>query len=271
MKKLTLIFCTLTLLPPVGYADIIHFKDGMKTVCQDRAWEEDAEVKCEYGGAILSYQKKDVLHIEKTKSEQIEPAPDQPKSSANAAASTATGSAEIKPSVSRRQPLPGKELKAVSNITGDASTKGLEFYNPRRPQKYWVSATAKYQSLKEAITALAKQYDRSEEWIKQHMGQTNDLGEIHRNLASSKVNAPVEIKTEPVNKAPALLFYNPRRPHKYWTGAAAKHQTFKQAISALAEEYERSPEWVTQHMGKSNNLNKIRQNLKKRKLSETSP
>jgi len=30
-------------------ADIIHFKDGMKTVCQGKAWEEKDEVRCEYG------------------------------------------------------------------------------------------------------------------------------------------------------------------------------------------------------------------------------
>ena len=39
----------------------------MKTVCHDRAWEEDGEIKCEYNGSILTYQKKDVLRIEKIK------------------------------------------------------------------------------------------------------------------------------------------------------------------------------------------------------------
>ena len=34
-------------------ADIIHFKDGMKTVCQGKAWEEKDEVRCEYGGGVL--------------------------------------------------------------------------------------------------------------------------------------------------------------------------------------------------------------------------
>ena len=46
-------------------ADVVYFHDGMRTVCQDRAWEEDGEIKCEYEGVILSYKKADVLRIEK--------------------------------------------------------------------------------------------------------------------------------------------------------------------------------------------------------------
>ena len=47
-------------------ADIIYFKDGLKTICQGKAWEADGEVKCKYKGWTLSYQKKDVLRIVKT-------------------------------------------------------------------------------------------------------------------------------------------------------------------------------------------------------------
>ena len=66
MKKFALIFCFIILIPLNTGADIIFFKDGMKTVCQHRAWEEEGEVKCEYEGTILIYQKKDVDRIEKT-------------------------------------------------------------------------------------------------------------------------------------------------------------------------------------------------------------
>lgn len=273
MKKLTFIFCIIILMPLVGKADIIFFRDGMKTVCHGRAWEEGQEVKCEYEGAILIYQKKDVLRIQKIKSEKkIEPPSDQIKTSAKPAAKAATGSSNIKSPVSRPKPSAAKDSKAVSiKRTGASNTRGLEFYNPRRAQKYWTGSASKYQTLKEAIAALAKEYDRSPEWIKQHMGDTNALDEIHRNLASSKLNASVEIKTETVKKVPETLFYNPRRSHKYWTGATAKHKTFEQATSALAKEYGRSPQWVEQYMGNSNNLNEILQNLTDRKLSETSP
>jgi len=58
------LFAGLIVLP--ARADIIYFKDGMKTICQGKAWEEDGEIKCEYGGWIISYQKNDVLRIEST-------------------------------------------------------------------------------------------------------------------------------------------------------------------------------------------------------------
>ena len=273
MKKLAFIFGIIILMPLVGKADIIFFRDGMKTVCHGRAWEEGQEVKCEYEGTIITYQKTDVLRIQKIKSKKkVEPPSDQIKTSAKPAAQAATRSPDIKPPVSQPKPPAAKDSKAVSiKPTGASKTKGLEFYNPRRPQKYWTSSASKYQTLDEAIAALAKEYDRSPEWIKQHMGDTNALDEIHRNLASSKLNASVAAKAETVKKVPEILFYNPRRPHKYWTSATAKHKTFEQATSDLAKEYGRSPQWVEQYMGNSNDLNEILQNLKNRKLSETSP
>ena len=273
MKKLTFIFCITVLIPQAGRADIIFFKDGMKTVCQEKAWHEGQEVKCEYEGTILSYQMKDVLRIQKLKAEKKTETPsDQIKTPAKPTAKAATQSPDLKLPVSQQKPSAGKNSKAVSSKPNDTShTKGLEFYNPRRPQKYWTNSTSKFQTFKEAIAALARQYDQSPEWIKRHMGDTNDLDEIHQNLADSKLNAPVETKAATVQKGSETLFYNPRRPNKYWTSASAKHKTFNQAISALAQKYERSQQWVQQYMGNSNNLNEIHQNLANRKLSETSP
>jgi hypothetical protein len=60
--------------------------------------------------------------------------------------------------------------------------EGPAFYDPRRPLKYWISESAGYKTLKEAIEALAQMYHRPPEWIETHMGQTNDLNEIHRTL-----------------------------------------------------------------------------------------
>ena len=40
------------------YADIIYFKDGMKTICQEKAWEEKDQIKCEYDGWVLTYENK---------------------------------------------------------------------------------------------------------------------------------------------------------------------------------------------------------------------
>ncbi len=45
VKKIALAYLAITLVPLNANADIIFFKDGMKTVCEVRAWEEGKEVK----------------------------------------------------------------------------------------------------------------------------------------------------------------------------------------------------------------------------------
>lgn len=61
-------------------------------------------------------------------------------------------------------------------------TSGILFYDPRRTYKYWVANDSKHHTLNEAIGSLASQYDRSPDWVIGHLGETNDLSEIHRNL-----------------------------------------------------------------------------------------
>ena len=265
MKRLAFIFCII-LAPLMGNADIIYFKDGMKTVCQDKAWEEDQEVKCEYEDMVISYQKKDVLRIQKIRTEKkIETSP-EPKPSA------------VKPTTRQKEPAPAAEKTptkpkdskpvAVKSI-GSPKTNGLEFYNPRRLNKYWTSKSSKHKTFKQAIGALAEQYDRSPEWIKQQMGETNNLDEIHQNLLRSKADISATSKKPKKKTTSEILFYNPRRPRKYWSSTTAKHKTFNEAISALAAAYDRPPEWVQQNMGESNDLKEIHQNLKAKKSSET--
>lgn len=266
MKKFVLAYLAIILMPLNAAADIIFFKDGMKTVCEDRAWEEGDEIKCEYKGLILTYQKNDVLRIEKI---NIKKEPEKPLQSKEAALKPTSQTAE--------QPLENhaaatKKTSVPSpNDSESLKTGGLEFYNPRRPQKYWTSATTKHDTFKAAIAALAEQYDRSEDWIQQHMGSTNDLNQIHRNLSDGKLSSPVEIQTPEGDTPPEILFYDPRRPQKYWTSATAKHDTFKEAISALAKAYDRAPEWIQQHMGNTNNLSEIHENLAKSKSADASP
>ena len=273
VKIFALIFCVTILFPCNTAADIIFFKDGMKTVCQDRAWEEEGEVRCEYDGAILSYQKEDVIRIQKTSIEkQSDGLPGKdPEIPIKATAKQATPAPEIKQAApSEKKPLAPKDSKIVLTNPDSSKTKGLEFYNPRRPQKYWTSATSKHHFFKEAVATLAKQYDRSAEWIQHHMGETNDLYEIHQNLSRGKLNAPVAVPEDNEEKVPETLFYNPRRPQKYWTSASSKHNSFNEAIAAMAKEYERTPQWVQQYMGTTNNLSEIHQNLANRKEIETS-
>ncbi len=272
MKKFFLIYLAIALMPLNTAADIIFFKDGMKTVCEDRAWEEGDEIKCEYKGLILTYQKNDVLRIEKITVKKDSEKPTPTKDVALKPTSQTTEQpAESNESALKMTSALKKDSPPSPNDSESLKTTGLEFYNPRRPQKYWTSASTKHDTFKAAIAALAEQYDRSEDWIQQHMGSTNDLDQIHRNLSNNKVSSPVEIQTPESDKPPEILFYSPRRPHKYWTSATAKHDTFNEAISALAKAYDRPPEWVQQHMGNTNNLNEIHENLAKSKSADVSP
>jgi hypothetical protein len=64
-------------------------------------------------------------------------------------------------------------------------------------------------------------------------------------------------------KSDGLLFYNPRRKHKYWVSSTSWHNTLEAAIAALAVKYGRNPEWVKVNIGNTNNLYKIHKNLAK--------
>ena len=139
---------------------------------------------------------------------------------------------------------------------------GNAFYNPRRPYNYWTGKNSKHKSYKEAIQALANQYGRSPEWIQAHMGETNDLEQIHQNLANPILNQETAIVQPPAPKSLGIVFYNPRRPFPYWTGETSKHKGYNEAIQTLAEKYGQSSQWVQENMGKSNDLNVIHQNLK---------
>lgn len=78
------------------------------------------------------------------------------------------------------------ELSAVraAQLTApfDTAGGGAQFYDPRRPQKYWVSSEQRFHTLDEALAALAAHYKRSVAWVETHLGQSNDLADIHRNL-----------------------------------------------------------------------------------------
>jgi len=63
-------------------ADSILFKDGMRTVCHGKAWEEKGYVHCEYDGGILSYPAADVDQIVKGPTAAKEPEEPSPAPSA---------------------------------------------------------------------------------------------------------------------------------------------------------------------------------------------
>ncbi len=250
VKKATVVCLFLITFAFAAEADIIYFKDGLKTVCQQRAWEEGDQIKCEFGGYIISYQKSDVLRILQTT---------RPKPNTK----------------SKNDPqIPKKSQSARKDAaqTSPSKVAGNVFYDPRRPHKYWSANNRKHKTYEEAIQALANRYKRTPEWIKANMGNTNDLAEIHRNLAAPEPASGQTINpVEPARqKHPEIEFYNPRRSSPYWTSASKKHKSFKEAIQAFAKEFNRSPEWIQEYMGQTNDLAEIRSNLRSRQSMESS-
>jgi hypothetical protein len=248
-----------------AHADIIYFKDGMKTICEEKAWEEDGEIKCEYAGWVISYQKIDVLRILKT-TPTNKTTPTTKKATAN------------KSTPAIKQVQPKKKSASTQTTTKTSVTKKIKsspdqpsdpvFYDPRRSYKYWAEKNSKHKSYKQAIQALAKKYNRTPEWIQSHMGDTNNLAQIHRNLANPQTKQTVTKSAYSANQSPEVIFYNPRRPYPYWTDKKTKHKSFKEAIQALAKKYDRAPEWVKLNMGATNDLNEIHGNLKERTATE---
>ena len=239
MKAFVVAYLFLNLIVLPVKADIIYFKDGMKTICQEKAWEEDGQIKCEYAGWVLTYPKNEILRIVKTNTVKQAAPPDKNR---------------------RVHQIIQKDPSTIK--ISPPSADGIAFYNPRRPYKYWTSKNSKHKNYKEAIQALAQQYERSPEWIQAHMGDTNDLKQIHQNLAIPDLDPETGADRTPATKPPGIAFYNPRRPFPYWTGKALKHKTYNEAIKTLAAEYGQSSQWVQENMGNSNDLNEIHQNLK---------
>ena len=229
-------------------ADIIYFKDGLKTICQERAWEEKDQIKCEFAGWIITYQKSDVLRILKTT---------PPKG----------------PTETQKETLTSRNNAATQeaiNKTNLPKKGGTAFYDPRREPKYRLDQNSGYDNYDDAIQALAKKYNRSPEWIRTHLGDSNDLAEIHRNLADS-ISAPqVPDVSSEAAKTSGIAFYNPRRTYPYWTGLSEKFKSYKEAIQALARQYGRPAPWVQENMGKTNDLAEIHRNLQARKAAESS-
>lgn len=97
--------------------------------------------------------------------------------------------ATAKPAPKPALETPPPHRKAVRATNPFASnlpdTKGPYFYSPRRPKKFWANETSRHDSLDAALKALADQYGRSVQWVEAHMGESNSLQEIHRNLTQA--------------------------------------------------------------------------------------
>lgn len=126
------------------------------------------------------------------------------------------------------------------------------------------------------------------------MGEENNLEEIHRNLMHAvhkneahgihsviekgQVRVPdkgggsetlTKSKTEttltptkPIEVGGGTQFYDPRRKERYWSTPKTHHQSYKAAIKALADMYGVSSQWIEEHMGDTNDLDKMHHNIR---------
>jgi len=228
--------------------DTIYFKDGMRTICEGHALEKGTEVHCEYNGGLLIYRKSDVSSIEKGRS--IEPEPD-----AKIVHEVVPPPARVTPSI----PAPTPRIAAPP--APPQKPQGIVFYDPRRPKKYWTSETRHHDTFRDAILALSEEFKRPVSWIEENMGDSNDLNEVRETLAM-RLSVPSATSADPA-AAPgaAIEFYNPRRAKKYMTGPDARHDSFQEAVEALARDLGQPTGWVEQNMGDSNDVDQIRKSL----------
>jgi hypothetical protein len=146
---------------------------------------------------------------------------------------------------------------------------GIQFYDPRRHTKYQTGTTTSYHTLKEAVDDLATKFDKTPRWVELNLGDTNDLGQIYRNLSRSHDNAQPETESE--SSMSGLLFYDPRRAEKYWVSPDSRHRTLEEAVDTLARQYEQTPDWIMAHLGGTNDLVKIHRNLAQSAANGTGP
>lgn len=70
------------------------------------------------------------------------------------------------------------------------------------------------------------------------------------------------LSTSPA-KGPGLLFYDPRRPKRYWSAPNRHHDTYEQAVAALSAEFGRPVAWVEERLADTNDLHEIRERLRR--------
>jgi len=290
MKKIFLTFFLLALFPLAAGGDTIYLKDGTKIITK-KAWEENGLIKFYLEGSesiIITYSKNIIDHIEGGDTKEQEPPPDSldpltpPVATAGPLKKSVKEKEVTKKEIEGEKPQSEHQALVTKKPAGAASTltvdnqdneesDGLLFYNPRRKHKYWVSSTSLHNTLEAAIAALSAKYARNPEWVKANMGDTNSLYKIHKNLGKNIPDGKQSFdNSSMLSEISNTLFYNPRRTHKYWASNKSRHNTLESAIAALAEKYDRNPEWVKANMGNTNNLYKIHQNLTNSKLNSPS-
>jgi hypothetical protein len=282
-----------------SHAGKLYLKDGGVEE-SDRIWESEKYVHFILKGTRsveVRYAKEFVLRIENDeKTDRGKTAP--VTTAAKPQESKETEKKAANPKVVNKQP----PLTLSRKIRKDVQlpdrgfiekNRGMSFYDPHRPKRYWAAYNSKHTTLEKAIAYLAEYYSRPIQWIEDHMGEENDLGIIHeklsRQLQSEKNNngdefTRVEDQSEKIvsennrdedqindhvpadlsiDRSGGTLFYDPRRAKKYWISPQKKFDSLDEAMAALADMYGVEPKWIEENMGETNNLRDIHNNIKK--------
>ncbi len=269
----------IAMLPVRGAADLIVLKDGTRIEAQ-KVWEDNGLVRFslpDYDGIIITYSKEIIERIERGQP-GIEGKPEAADKKGRPGTETVTETApanknyrtvppveESVPADSGDGARPEKKPSVAStpdteiDMSQVESVAGIQFYNARRAFKYQTGPEARFHTFKDAVDDLAAKFDKDPYWIGQNLGNTNDLGQIYINLSRSEEQT--EADTEETAETAGILFYDPRRDYKYWVAADSKFHTLDEAVNSLAKQYARSPEWVIEHLGETNNLTEIHHNL----------
>ena len=165
---------------------------------------------------------------------------------------------EIEPSL---EPGTKPNLKIDKNKIDEI--KGISFYDPSRTKRYWAFRNSRHTTLNGAVEALATLYGKPSEWVEENMGDENDLGIIHSRLMTAlgsrglqeagDANASSELTTP--------LFYDDDRPFSYKTHEKRFFHTRDEALADLSGQYGQPVEWIVKHMGETNLLSEIHENL----------
>ena len=262
-----------------GSADVVILKDGTRIDAQ-RVWEDDGLVRFSlpnYEDIVITYSKEIVERIEKGQlgNDTHSKLTNERGAAGTGRIPTAESDAD-KPTggvpSEKNAPADDSQSGNLEKKTSDApvsgldidtslveSVAGIQFYNARRAFKYQTGPVTKYHSFKEAVDDLAAKFGKDPDWIGKNLGDTNDLGQIYINLSRSE--GDLEIEEGVAGERTGILFYDPRRSYKYWVADESKHHTLEAAISALAEQYGQTPEWIIDHLGETNDLTDIHHNL----------
>ena len=146
------------------------------------------------------------------------------------------------------------------------------FYAKGEELPYRIGSGRAFKTRDAAIEALAHQYHQSVEWVDKRITDQTEVVAIHQILSQSatentdkdRTSVRSDSQVDPGTLPPeGLLFYNPRRDQKYWTGTMTRYNTLKDALQALAKQYGVTTDYIESHMGDTNDLATIHRNIRK--------